>query len=633
MTLNYAFTAGTNAGLNGSVNLTRVGPTPTGCSVATPLAVSAVTANGLQGNAFALPAPVVSGGTPPYQFAFGNGGGGPPIGAVIDAASGVVSVPASAAVGFYSFSVCATDAAAQQACATVTATVNSAGPPSGLASSASLARRCATPRSASAIDPFTGQPYGDVQGSLDTEKSFLRSWINETYLWYADVPVVDPAPYVIGATVAYADPATNITSRLQLATNDDVTDAYFNSQRSPLFTASGKPKDQFHFTYATTDWVALATGGNVAGFGFQAAVLAGRPPRKVVVAYTQPGTPATANALARGAEFLTINGVDVINGSDVGTLNEALFNPTAGKQYTFTVLDIGAAASRTISMTATEISEIPVQNVHTLPAPNDHVGYMLFNDHIATAEAELITAVSQLRAANGGAGIGDLVLDIRYNGGGYLDIASELAYMIAGPAATAGKVFDSVTFNDKQSAMNTPTLFHNTAQGFSTAQGTPLPHLDLPRVFVITTGNTCSASESIMNGLRGIGIDVIQIGGTTCGKPYGFYAQENCSTTYFAIQFKGVNNVGFGDYADGFIPAGTGGQQNDLPGCAAADDYTHALGDTGEGLLATALAYRNSGSCPAPAAARATKATELQPAQTLVRSPLRENRLYVPPRR
>ena len=70
-----------------------------------------------------------------------------------------------------------------------------------------------------------------------------------------------------------------------------------------------------------------------------------------------------------------------------------------------------------------------MQNVETLPAPGT-VGYMLFNDHIATAEQQLVAAFSQLKAAD----VTDLVLDIRYNGGGYLDIASEVAYMIAGPA-------------------------------------------------------------------------------------------------------------------------------------------------------------------------------------------------------
>jgi hypothetical protein len=57
--------------------------------------------------------------------------------------------------------------------------------------------------------------------------------------------------------------------------------------------------------------------------------------------------------------------------------------------------------------------------------------------------------------------------------------------------------------------------------------------------------------------LRGIDVEVVQIGSPTCGKPYGFYPTDNCGTTYFTIQFQGVNNKGFGDFADGFIPTST----------------------------------------------------------------------------
>ena len=58
---------------------------------------------------------------------------------------------------------------------------------------------------------------------------------------------------------------------------------------------------------------------------------------------------------------------------------------------------------------------------------------------------------------------------------------------------------------------------------------------------VLTGPDTCSASESVINGLRGVDVEVNLIGGPTCGKPYGFYPQDNCGTTYFAIQFQGVN--------------------------------------------------------------------------------------------
>jgi len=145
-------------------------------------------------------------------------------------------------------------------------------------------------------------------------------------------------------------------------------------------------------------------------------------------------------------------------------------------------------------------------------------------------------------------------VDLRYNGGGFLDVASQLSYMIAGVNATAGKTFELLQFNDKHPDVNpvtgepiAPTPFHDTTLGFSLPSDQGLPTLDLTRLFVLTGNNTCSASEAVINGLRGIDFEVILIGGTTCGKPYGSYAQDNCGITYLTIQFQGVNDKGFGD--------------------------------------------------------------------------------------
>ena len=226
---------------------------------------------------------------------------------------------------------------------------------------------------------------------------------------------------------------------------------------------------------------------------------------------------------------------------------------------------------------------------------------MTFNDHIKTAEAQLIDAMTQLQTF----GIDDLILDLRYNGGGFLDIANELSYMIAGDAAV-GRVFEELEFNDQHLEFDpvtdrplTPTQFHTTAQGFSTPNGTPLPSLGLARVFILTGPGTCSASESIINSLRGIDVEVVQVGKTSCGKPYGFYPFDNCGTTYFSIQFRGRNQKGFGDYTDGFSPSNTNQVGGELvPGCLVSDDFTRQLGDPKEGRLRAALKYREDGTCP-----------------------------------
>src|SRR5690606_29308167 len=121
-------------------------------------------------------------------------------------------------------------------------------------------------------------------------------------------------------------------------------------------------------------------------------------------------------------------------------------------------------------------------------------------------------------------------------------------YMIGNTTLTNGRTFERLVFNDKHPTNDPitgrplePMPFLSTALGLSAPEGMPLPTLNLDRVYVITGNNTCSASESIINGLRGVGVSVYQIGSTTCGKPYGFYPQDNCGTTYFSIQFEGRN--------------------------------------------------------------------------------------------
>jgi len=484
-----------------------------------------------------------------------------------------------------------------------------------------FAAMCVTPRTGT--DPVTGKAYLDRPGTALDEKNWLRSWTNDLYLWFNEVPDQDPAGF-----------ASDL--------------AYFDVLKTSATTASGKPKDRFHFTYPTATWEALSQSGVQAGYGANFVIIASTPPRNVVVAYTEPGSPAAAAPanLARGAQILTVDGVDLVNANDqtsINTLNAGLSPQTVGESHTFSILDAGATTPRTVTLVSGTITETPVQNVKTIStAAGNLVGYMLFNDHIATAEGELVAAFSQLQSA----GVHDLILDIRYNGGGFLDIASEVAYMIAGPTRTAGQTFELDQFNSKNPTVNpvtqsaiTPLGFHTTTQGFSVTAGQALPTLNLPRVFVLTTASTCSASESIINSLQGVNVQVIQIGSTTCGKPYGFYPTDNCAVTYFSIQFQGINAKSFGNYPDGFTPQNTVATQGVLvPGCSVADDFAHSLGDPVEGLLASALSYAANGICPVPPSGvqpppPLTAGTYVPPAANgvVIKSFWRQNRIYRPP--
>lgn len=428
------------------------------------------------------------------------------------------------------------------------------------------ANRCAAPRSG--IDPYTGTPYPDRPGRALDENHWLRSWTHDNYLWYDEVEDRDPALH---------------------ATPD-----YFALLKTQALTPSGAPKDQFHFFLRTDEWSALSLAGEYPGYGMRWSVPQAAPPRELIVAYTEPGSPATATGanIARGARILAINGIDLVHESDpqrIDSLLKALQPRTAGVSTEFTVLDAGMSVPRNVTLRSAQVTSWPVQNVKTFEGPNGRtVGYLQFNDHMRTAEPQLAQAIATLRSE----GATELVVDLRYNGGGYLYIASQLAYMIAGEVNTQGKVFERAFFNDKIEARGDglpPMPFLSAGSGNAMPTGLPLPSLDLRRVYVLTGADTCSASESLINGLQGIDVEVVQIGATTCGKPYGFLPEENCGNTYFSIQMQSENAKGFGDYADGMRPI-----------CRVADDFTHALGDAREARMAAALHHMASGACPAP---------------------------------
>jgi hypothetical protein len=476
--------------------------------------------------------------------------------------------------------------------------------------SSSLAGQCIAPRAGS----------GESQGSAATENNFLRSWNNELYLWYREVPDINPNA------------------------SDDPLD-FFDRLKTNETTASGRDKDRFHFTFDTDDWIALSQSGIEPGYGAQWIILSGQPPRRLVVAFVEPGSPAATQNLSRGVEVLQVDGADLVNGGTqaiVDRLNAGLFPLAAGESHSFRIKELNGT-ERDVTMTSANVTYTPVRNVTALNTASGPVGYILFNDHIATSEQGLINAVNQLHAQN----VTDLVLDLRYNGGGFLDIASELAYMIAGGTMTSGRTFERLLFNDKHPSTNpvtgqplTPTPFHTTTQIAS--QGQPLPTLDLNRVYVITGPSTCSASESIINSLRGVDVEVFMVGGSTCGKPYGFYPEDNCGTTYFSIQFQGLNDKGFGDYSDGFKAANSAvAGAVPVPGCSVADDFSHQLGDPAEARLAAALAFRagnnQSTACPTPSSVLPGDAVSKASAPlsaidgVMVRSPFRENRIMRKP--
>jgi hypothetical protein len=271
-------------------------------------------------------------------------------------------------------------------------------------------------------------------------------------------------------------------------------------------------------------------------------------------------------------------------------------------------------------MTSGDIQSTPVQNVKVIDVADKKVGYVQFNQFISAGQQPLVDAFNQFSDAD----INELVIDMRYNGGGLIIMSAQLGYMVAGEEQTNAsqnngaaksinnnaKVFTRTLRNDKVEAASSEEDYYT----FERRQidwdarvytNQVLPSVDMDTVYILASSGTCSASESLINGLRGIDVNVVLIGGQTCGKPYGFTPTPNCGEVYYTVQFKGANAKEFGDYAEGFkpVPASsitqtTIGLTDEVPGCSVADDFSKQLGDTEEGMLAAALTHIETGACP-----------------------------------
>lgn len=457
-------------------------------------------------------------------------------------------------------------------------------------SSGQFVAKCASPRTG--FSPLTDSRYPDQQGTLLDELNWLRSWNNNVYLWYREVKDQDPA-------------------------NFSNTETYFQQLKTTAITSTGKPKDPYHYAIPSPEWEQRSSEGASYGYGAKWIINhLGGGQNEVLVAFVLPNSVAAEKGLVRGSKILSADGVSLNNitsSQDSATLNNAFFPSKAGVTHQFEI-QLPNRSPTIISMQSERLVEQTVLNTKTVQTANGKVGYLTFNSHLKTSESHLIQAINQLKHDN----IQDLVLDLRYNGGGLLGIASQLGYMIAGEARTQNKTFENLIYNDKHPEKSpfdgtdikpTPFLPVTVFESY----GEELPTLNLPRLFVLTTDDTCSASESLMNSLEGINVDVIQIGSTTCGKPYGFRPVDNCSWTYMTVNFKGTNEKGFGDYANGFAPSNS--NDNDavkLTGCYQTDDFSQALGHRDEAMFKTALYYREHNQCPS-SSAQGLQLKSLQP--------------------
>ncbi len=378
--------------------------------------------------------------------------------------------------------------------------------------------------------------------SVPDQKTWLRGYMQDNYFWSGQSPNPEPGPF---------------------ATVPD----YFAAL---LLPGEGKSNSTHTFSYIsdTAAYNQFFAEAKSLGYGLFVNGVEGQLPLKL--RYVEPQSPGGLAGLRRGDTVVSISGVSA---ADMLASQQFGLSPGREGEVADVVIDRGVGAT-SYRLSAATYSLTPVTSVAVLTLPNGRkAGYLSLKDFITAAETPLGDAFASFAAQ----GATELILDLRYNGGGRISTSTWLASLVAGVAGSE-RLFTRLNYNSRLQGSNYDFVMPRTARsGYS-------------RVVVLTGSRTCSASELIVNGLKPY-VNVVTLGNTTCGKPVGFSPRDNCGSTYSAVNFESLNANGQGRYYDGIVAS-----------CAAADDFSGALGDASEKLTAAAMSYLQTGSCPVAAA-------------------------------
>lgn len=250
--------------------------------------------------------------------------------------------------------------------------------------------------------------------------------------------------------------------------------------------------------------------------------------------------------LKRGMEIVEINNQKITEYNYQSNIYE-LLQPTAP-----TTLEVKDRNGKSYTLDSGPIYVNPVIH-HQV---NDNVGYLVYSTFEASFDQELFDVFKEFKNQN----IKDLILDLRYNGGGHVNSANLISSCIAGDKCI-NKTFASYRYNDermKDSKNQRPIEIFGYDKYNNLGTSLSAGGLNLPRVFCLVTNSSASASELVINSLRGIDIEVILIGTTTRGKNVGMeevkLTANDDKYMLYPITFQAYNAKGFGDFENGFTP-------------------------------------------------------------------------------
>ncbi len=375
--------------------------------------------------------------------------------------------------------------------------------------------------------------------TVDKIKDSAVLYSRDIYLWYSQIPSSFNGQ-------SYTDPGKIMT-------------AIRSYSIEPGFS---QPVDRWSFALDQQEWDNISSGA-AQDFGMNVFFQAEGDLR---VRFVEKASPAGIAGIHRGWQIIKINGSTNITTINADFIVKAIYE-SASASFTFQKPD---GTSINMNLNAASYQEHPVflDSVYTFGTKK--VGYLVFNSFLGDT-MEIYNEFQRVFDRFARQNTEDVVVDLRYNGGGYVSVQEKLANYLVN-ASGNGQVMMKQQFNDKHTLYNETTNFNK------------LGSLNLNRIFFIVSGSTASASELVINNLKPF-IDVVLVGpAKTYGKPVGFFPIPVGDWYIFPVSFRTTNKNNEGSYFNGLA------LNNQV-----ADGLDKDFGDINESALASALRYINTG--------------------------------------
>ncbi|MBD0284626.1 MAG: hypothetical protein ICV79_04290 [Flavisolibacter sp.] len=376
--------------------------------------------------------------------------------------------------------------------------------------------------------------------TADPLKDSALLFSRELYLWYNQIP-----------------------SSFNARSYEDLNKLMTAIRQYSQETGYSNPVDRWSFAMKQTEWNDISSG--IAGdLGLNVFF---KEEGDLRVRYVEQASPAGKAGIRRGWRITKIIGSTNITTANSNTIVQNVYNSNS-TSFTFQKPD-NSTVDLTLNAATYQENPFLLDTVYNISGKK--IGYLVFNSFLGDT-TQIKNGFNRVFNRFGTNDVSDVVVDLRYNGGGYVRLQEWLSNYLA-PASANGNIMMRQEYNNKLNQYNTTTNFRKTGP------------LNLSRVFFIVSNNTASASEALINSLKPY-MDVKLLGPSkTYGKPVGFFPYPVGDWYIFPVSSRTVNKNGNANYYNGFAVD-----------YQLADGVDKDWGDITESCLASAINYITSGS-------------------------------------